>query len=226
MLKKQNLLLTVLLLFLFLVSQSFAGKYKPGTYKGSAYGKKHKEHSGLIEVEVTVDANSIKNIKVLKYEQSVEHKKYGKSVTEVKDKFPAAITKKQSVDVDVVSGATFSSVALELAVARALAKASTKTYKPGTYKGSAMGKKHKDHSGLIEVEVTVDAKSIKDIKITKYDQSVDHKKYGKSVTEAKNKIPAEIKTKQSVDVDGVTKATMSSNAIQLAVAKALEKAAK
>ncbi len=226
MLKKQNLLITMLLLFFFLVSQSFAGKYKPGVYKGSAYGKKHKKHSGIIEVEVTVDANSIKNIKVLKYEQSIEHKKYGKSVTAVKDNIPGKIKSKQSLDVDVVSGATFSSVALELAVARALAKASTKTYKPGTYKGTAMGKKHGDHSGVIEVAVTVDANSIKDIKITKYEQSIDHKKYGKSVTEAKNKIPNEIKAKQSVDVDGVTKATMASNAIQLAVAKALEKAAK
>jgi len=226
MFKSQKALLTLILLFLFLVSQSFAGKYKPGTYKGSAFGKKHKEHSGLIEVEVTVDANSIKNIKVLKYEQSVDHKKYGKSVTETKNNLPGAMVKKQSVDVDVVSGATFSAVALELAVARALAQASTKTYKPGTYKGSALGKKHKKHTGIVEVEVTVDAKSIKDIKILKYDQSVDHKKYGKSVTEAKTKIPAAIKAKQSVDVDGVTKATMSCNAIQLAVAKALEKAVK
>lgn len=218
--------LTLILLFLFLVSQSFAGKYKPGTYKASAYGKKHKEHSGLIEVEVTVDANSIKNIKILKYEQSVDHKKYGKSATEAKDNIPAAIVKKQSVDVDVVSGATFSAVAIELAVARAIEQASTKTYKPGTYKGSALGKKSKKHEGLVEVEVTVDANSIKDIKIVKYDQSVDHKKYGKGTTEAKTKIPNDIKAKQSVNVDGITKATMSVNAIQLAVAKALEKATK
>jgi uncharacterized protein with FMN-binding domain len=226
MFRKKNLFLTMLLLLIFLVSQSFAGKYKAGTYTGSAYGKKHKKHSGLIEVEVTVDANSIKNIKILKYEQSLDHKKYGKSVTATKEKIPAAIVAKQSVDIDIISGATFSSVALELAVARALAKASPKRYKPGTYKGSAYGKKHKKHSGLIEVEVTVDAKNITDLKVTKYDQSVDHKKYGKSVTAAKAKIPADIKSKQSVDVDGITKATMSSNAIQLAVAKALEKAIK
>jgi uncharacterized protein with FMN-binding domain len=224
MFMKRNLFTTALLLFIFLISQSFAGKYKPGTYTGSAFGKKHKNHSGLIEVEVTVDADHIKNIKILKYDQSTDHKKYGKSVTAVKDAIPPAIIKKQSIDIDIVSGATFSSVALELAVARALSKASTKSYKPGTYKGSAIGKKHKKHSGIVEVEVTVNASTITDLKVTKYDQSIDHKKYGKSVKEAKDKIPAQIKAKQSVTADGITKATMSSNAIQLAAAKALEKA--
>ena len=223
--KRFSLLLSVLLLvILFGAGQVFAGIYKPGTYKASAQGKKSKAHSGLVEVEVTVSDSKIEDIKIVTYEQSLDHKKYGPLANEAKDKIPASIIDKQSVDVDVVAKATMSSNAIQLAVSKALEQASLKKYKPGTYKASAQGKKSKAHSGLVEVEVTVSDSKIEDIKIVTYEQSLDHKKYGPLANEAKDKIPASIIDKQSVDVDVVAKATMSSVAIQLAVSKALEQA--
>ena len=214
---------TIFSLLIVLSSDAFA-QYKPGTYKGSAMGRSDKKHSGEIEVEVKVNEKGIEAIKVLKYEQSVDHKKYGKDVVKAQNEVPANMTKKNSVDVDVVSGATMSSIGLNLAVAKALEKASLNKYKAGTYKGASVGRSDKKHSGEIEVEVTVSDKAITDIKVTKYDQSVDHKKYGKPVNEAKEKIPAAVVKGQSIDVDVISDATMSSSGIQLAVAKALEKA--
>ncbi|MCB9247884.1 MAG: FMN-binding protein [Ignavibacteriales bacterium] len=119
-------------------------QYTPGTYKGSAYGRSDKEHNGLVEVEVTVSADKIDDIKVVTYNQSVDHKKYGTPVNEAKTKNPAQILEKQKLDADVVTDATMATTAIELAVAKALQQAVAKKYTPGTYKGSAMGRKIKN----------------------------------------------------------------------------------
>lgn len=94
-------------------------------------------------------------------------------------------------------------------------------YTPGTYTGEAMGRKSKSHSGAVAVEVTVSDSKIEDIQVTEYEQSLDHKKYGPPAKTAGDEIPAAIKNTQSIDVDAVSKATMSSNGIRLAVARAL-----
>nr|WP_320114410.1 FMN-binding protein [uncultured Desulfuromonas sp.] len=220
--KKCVSLLVVTLAMLFLCTSVYAA-YNPGTYTGTALGRKDKKHSGVIKVEVTVSASTIDNIKVVEYEQSVDHKKYGPLVNQVKDEIPAAIVAKQSLDVDGVTKATLASNGLQLAVARALAKA-TASYTPGTYTGTALGRKDKKHSGVIKVEVTVSANAIDNIKVVEYEQSVDHKKYGPLVNQAKDEISAAIVAKQSLDVDGVSGATLASDGLQLAVARALAQA--
>ncbi|MDO9527974.1 MAG: FMN-binding protein [Syntrophales bacterium] len=212
------LALTVVILFGF--GQAFGGMYKAGTYKASAQGKSKKVP---IEVEVTVDASKIKEIKILSHKESVEDKKYGEVVTEALTKFPEAIVKANSIDVDAVAKATITSNAVALAVAKALNKAlvvSTK-YKAGTYKASAQGKSKKVP---IEVEVTVSDSKIKEIKILSHKESVEDKKYGAVVTDALTKYPASIVKANSVDVDAIAQATVTSNAVALAVAKALDKA--
>ncbi len=118
-----SLVIVLSLVVAFGVSQAFAGMYKAGTYKGAAEGRKSKEHSGMVEVEVTVSDSKIEDIKVVTYEQSIDHKKYGPSALKAKDQIPAAIIKKQGLDVDVVAKASVSSRAIELAVAKALEKA-------------------------------------------------------------------------------------------------------
>jgi uncharacterized protein with FMN-binding domain len=201
-----------------------AQKYKAGTYTGVAQGRQDKNHSGLIKVEVTVSETAIKDIKVSAYEQSKEHKVYGPPVIQALNEIPAAILEKQSLQVDGITKATFASNALELAVARALEQAVVKKYTPGTYKGSAYGRKDKEHSGLIEVEVTVSETAITDINVITFEQSKEHKVYGEPVAQAYKQMPDSILQKQSLQVDAVTKATMASDAISLAVARALEKA--
>ncbi len=214
----------LLVVSLFGVDRLLGNQYKPGTYKGSAQGRKDKKHSGLVEVEVTVSDSAITDIKVVTFEQSKEHKKYGPPATKALNEIPPAILEKQSLEVDVVTKATMSSIAIELAVARALDQALIKKYKPGTYKGSAQGRKDKKHSGLIEVEVKVSDSAITDIKVVTCEQSKEHKTYGKYVNTALDTIPAAILKEQALGADVVVKATMTSNAIELAVARALEKA--
>ncbi len=220
--KKNISVLVVIFATLFLCGAAFA-EYRPGTYKGSAIGKKNKKQSGLVEVEVTVSADKIEKITVLTYEQSVGNKKYGRSINQAKEVVPIAIIAKQSVNVDGVARATISSSALQLAVANALHKA-TVAYKPGTYRGTAKGRSDKTHAGSITVEVTVSENKIENIKVLEYEQSVTMKKYGKIVTEAKNKIPAEILARQTLDVDSVAQATLASIGLKLAVARALAQA--
>jgi uncharacterized protein with FMN-binding domain len=222
--KKISIITTITFLLIFSGLSSLFAQYNAGEYTGSAYGRIDKKHNGEIEVKVTVSADKIEKIEVTKYEQSVDHKKYGDLVAEAKTKVPAGILEKQALGVDVVTDATMASNAIELAVAKALDKASTKKYVPGTYKGSAYGRSDKKHNGLIEVEVTVSENKIDDIKVMSYEQSIDHKKYGKPVIEAKTKVPAQIKEKQSLEVDIITDATFAGNAINLAVAKALQQA--
>lgn len=214
----------IILLVVFLNPSIIMAQYNPGTYKASALGRVDKKHSGEVEVEVKVSESKIDDIKINKYEQSADHKKYGAPVTEAKNSIPTKILESQALGVDAVSKATMASNAVELAVAKALYQASVKKYTPGSYKGEAFGRSDKKHNGHIEVEVTVSETKIEDIKVLTYEQSVDHKRYGEPVTEAKTSIPAQILENQSLEVDAVSKATFASNAIDLAVARALEKA--
>lgn len=80
--------------------------YNPGTYTGVAQGK-----AGDIQVQVSFEENRIQNIKVLDEKETPEYA--GKALKEM----PKRITSKQSLDVDVVSGATLTSRGILDAVA-------------------------------------------------------------------------------------------------------------
>jgi uncharacterized protein with FMN-binding domain len=224
--KKSLFMNFIIILFIFFAAGELLAQYTPGTYKGSAIGRADNEHDGLVEVEVTVSESKIENIKVLTYHQSVDHKKYGAIVTEAQTKIPAQILEKQSLETDAITDATMATNAISLAVAKALTQAAAPKFTPGTYKATAMGRSDKEHDGMIEVEVTVSDSKIENINVVKYNQSVDHKKYGASVTEAKAKVPAQVLQKQNLDVDVVTDATFATVALDLAVAKALQQARK
>jgi len=215
------LCVTALLSLSLMAGVAFAAKYKPGTYKGSAVGFTKKGHPGKIEVEVTVDADSIKNINIVTYEQTLKGKR-GDSVKEAKEKVPAEILAKQTVTVDGIAKASMSSDGIKLAVAQALEQATVK-YKDGTYKGTAKGYSKKGHPGKIVVEVTVAGGKISKIDVVEFEQTLKGKR-GDSVKKAKEKVLADILAKQSVAVDSIAKASMSSDGIKLAVANALEQA--
>lgn len=88
------------------------GKYKDGTYQGSAQG-----FGGAINVEVTVENGNISDIQVLSADG--EDASYYNSALSVLD----SIMEKQSAEVDTVSGATYSSTGLINATKQALGKA-------------------------------------------------------------------------------------------------------
>ena len=205
----------------FCSGMSMAATYKPGTYKGEAKGYNKPKHPGKIVAEVTVDANSIKDIKLITFEQT-DKGKQGEAAAKAKAEIPAAIMAKQSLAIDSVAKASPSSVGIELAVAQALEQA-TVAYKDGKYTGKSKGYNNPKHPGEIEVAVTIAGGKIANIELVTFKQT-EKGKQGEAAAKAKAEIPAAIMTKQSLAVDSVAKASMSSDGIKIAVARALEQA--
>lgn len=201
-------------------------KIKDGTYEGQANG-----YRGLVKVSVTVKDHKITAIKVLSNSDDAAF--FNRASTGVIKN----ILDKQSLKVDVVSGATYSSNGIIKAVKNALTgeedKSSAKagassaksagsvgtadesgTYKDGTFTGSASG-----YHGVVKVSVTIKKNKIKSIKVL---EDHDDAAY---FNRAKGTLLPLIVKKQSTNVDAVSGATFSSNGIIKAVRNALSKAA-
>ena len=86
--------------------------YTDGTYEGTGTG-----FGGSVDVKVTIENGQIQNIEITSAENED-----GTYLETAKDVIPK-ILDAQSADVDVVSGATFSSTGIKDAVADALKKA-------------------------------------------------------------------------------------------------------
>ena len=201
-------------------------KIKDGTYEGQANG-----YRGLVKVSVTVKDHKITEIKVLSNSDDAAFFNRA-SVGVIKN-----ILAKQSLKVDVVSGATYSSNGIIKAVKNALTgeedKSSAKagnssaksagsvgtadesgTYKDGTFVGTAAG-----YHGTVKVSVTIKKNKIKSIKILENHDDAAYFNRAKGIL-----LPLMVK-KQSTNVDAVSGATFSSNGIIKAVRNALSKAA-
>ena len=86
--------------------------FKAGTYTSTAKG-----HNGDIKVEVVVDENSIKDVKILEHIESP-------SISDPAiERIPKAIVDGQTLAVDTISGATVTSKAIIVAVTEALKQA-------------------------------------------------------------------------------------------------------
>lgn len=103
---------------MFVGTAAAAVSYTPGTYEGEAIGR-----NGPVKVQVTVAKDRIESIRVVSHNESA-----GLSDAPI-NTLPKTIVDKQSLAVDVFSGATFSSKAVIGAVGNALKKA-TKDIKP------------------------------------------------------------------------------------------------
>ena len=201
-------------------------KIKDGTYEGQAKG-----YRGLVKVSVTVKDHKITAIKVLSNSDDAAFFNRA-SAGVIKN-----ILAKQSLKVDVVSGATYSSNGIIKAVKNALTgeedKSSAKaggssaksagsvgtadesgTYKDGTFIGTASG-----YHGTVKVSVTIKKNKIKSIKILENHDDAAYFNRAKGIL-----LPLMVK-KQSTNVDAVSGATFSSNGIIKAVRNALSKAA-
>lgn len=202
-----------------------AANVADGTYTGSAQGFK-----STITATVTVKDHKITAI-------DIKGNDTPGFFDRAKSGMVPKIIQAQSADVDVVSGATYSSNGIKNAVKKALgqqagatataqrgysaAKKTTtvqappagSTYKDGTYTGTAQG-----FNGPVTVAVT-----IKDNKITAVDVK-SNSDTPQFFNNAKNKVIPEIVKNNSTKVDGYTGATYSSNGIKNATANALNKA--
>ena len=201
---------------------------KDGTYKGSANG-----YGGKVTVNVTVSKKTMTAIDIVSAPGETDS--FFQRAKGVIDEMLTA----QSTDVDVVSGATYSSNGIIGAVKNALfgtesnnataaaanagnaagsapsvSKVSESgTWKDGTYTGSGKG-----FGGTISVKVTV-----KDGKISAIDVTSASGETASYFSKAKGIIPKMI-SGQTTNVDVASGATYSSNGIITAVRNALSKA--
>lgn len=200
-----------------------------GVYKGSATG-----FSGPVTVAVTIMDKKITSIDIL---SSTDDEAFFNRAKGVIDR----IISSQSFDVDVVSGATYSSNGIIGAVKNALTGEKDKTvtgkskqesasesdsssvekaavqdasaYKDGTYYGTGKG-----FAGTMKVKVDISGGKIASI-------SIVSTKDGDSYVKSASSLLDTIVEKQSTNVDTVSGATFSSRGIIAAVRSALSQAA-
>ena len=110
--KKILILLLVTALSLIFFGCGSKALYEPGTYTGGAPGM----HGEDVVLEVTVDKKEIKEINIIENNETP-------GVTDVAfERIPAEIIKGQTLNVDIVTGATYSSKAIIEAATEALKK--------------------------------------------------------------------------------------------------------
>jgi len=181
---------------------------------------------GPVKVEITATADKIIDV------VATGDKETPGIGTKALEELPAAIISKNSIDVDAVSGATVTSDAIKEAARKALESADfgaaeEKESKEETKKaedskdasdsvkatGEAQGL-----GGPVKVEITATADKIIDLVAT------GDKETPGIGTKALEELPEAIISKNSLDVDAVSGATVTSDAIKEAAKKALESA--
>lgn len=181
--------------------------YTPGTYTAAIAGQ-----NGPVKVEVTTSADKILSVKII---DQKETEGIGSKAVAV---LPSEIVKAQSADVQGIAGASVSSAAIKKAVQECLNQAQGKKAAPlalknGTFEGKAYG-----NNGWLTVEVNIKDNKITDIKTpgqreTKYLGDTAIREIGKDVLQY-----------QTLNVDNIAGATVTSTALKTAIAQAIEKA--
>ncbi|MBS1329343.1 MAG: flavocytochrome c [Parasutterella sp.] len=181
--------------------------YTPGTYTAAIAGQ-----NGPVKVEVTTSADKILSVKI------VDQKETEGIGSKAVAALPAEIVKAQSADVQGIAGASVSSAAIKKAVQECLNQAQGKKAAPlalknGTFEGKAYG-----NNGWLTVEVTIKDNKITDINTpgqreTKYLGDTAIREIGKDVLQY-----------QTLNVDNIAGATVTSTALKTAIAQAIEKA--
>lgn len=194
-------------------TQEERGTYIPGTYTATAQG-----FGGDVTVTITVDAESITDVVI---EGAQETDGIGSRAVE---ELPEAIKSAQSEEVDAVAGATITSKAIQTAAGEALARArgeeaggevSVKMV-PGTYTAQAQGFAKAE---LLEVSVTVSEDKIESIEV-----NPDNGETATVLQSAIDLMIPRMIENQSVTVDSICGATVSSNAIKTAAEAAVVEA--
>lgn len=169
-------------------------EYVDGTYEGTTEGA-----HGPLSVEVTITDGNITEVIVLEQEENEE------IAPPALEEIPVAIVEQNSTQVEVVSGASVTSGAIMAAVDNALLPAST------VFQATVEG-----HNGPLTVEVALEEGTITRVEV------VEHEETEGLAEPAIEDTPAAIVENNSTDVDTVSGATITSEAIIEAVNLVLE----
>ncbi len=176
-----------------------------GIYQGRAEGAQ-----GDIVLEIRVENGDIVDLEILE-EQETEH-----LAQPAYEELEAQLLREQTADLDVISGATYTSEAYIEALQQAIDKASLETssdssFEDGTYQGSAQG-----HAGEIELQVIVESGEITEIEVLAQNETAG------LGDEAIDATKAAVIENQSLDVDSISGATNSSVGTVNAIRNALD----
>ncbi len=207
-------LLVVSLIVIAMITGCSKGKsqMKPGEYVVEVKGMQP------MTMKVTLTESEIKAIEIVEQDET-------KGIAdEALNEFPLRLVESQDLTIDTVSGATITSDAVVEGVKMAIKEAGgnpdefgaptgTLEYKEGTYTGKAEG-----HNGEIVVEVEFSKDEIKNITVK---ESSETEHLSDLVYEL---MPKEIVEEQSLNVDTVTGATVTSSAYKNAIKDAVKQA--
>ncbi len=207
----KKLLILVLSLLMAASMVACGSDVKEETFEASASG-----FGGEVAVKVTFKGEDITKVEV---SGPNETSGIGSNAVE---QLPAKIEEADSADVDVISGATITSEAIKSAVRKAIKLKNGETdsgisFTAGTYTATVTG-----YRGEITGEVTFDETSIVSVTVTNCGDTLGIA-YGTSTTPVEA-LTAKIVETQSLGVDTVVGATVSSNAIIAMVADAAAQA--
>ncbi len=177
------------------------GKMTPGTYTGTAQG-----FGGPIVVEATVTADAITAVKVTGDQETQD---IGKAALNRL----GYLARTEGLEMDAVTGATYTSRGVKDALSVALAKATGKTVglpADGKYTVNAIG-----HEGYIVVSTMFKDGKIMSVAINSQSETEGIGTY------AIDRMPSRFVPAQSFNVDAVGGATVSSAAIKQGVAEAI-----
>lgn len=169
-------------------------EYVDGTYEGTAEGA-----HGPLTVEVTITDGNITEVIVLEQEENEE------IAPPALEEIPVAMVEQNSTQVEVVSGASVTSGAIMAAADNALLEASL------VYQATVAG-----HNGPMTVEVALEEGTITRVEVVEHDETEG------LADPALEETPAAIVENNSTDVDTVSGATVTSEAIIEAVNLVLE----
>lgn len=180
--------------------------YTPGRYVARAMGI-----GGPVEVAVTVDASKILDVAIVADKETEAIG--GAAVKGMREKIIAT----QGAEVDSISGATRTCDAVREALAETLAEAkgqkAAKAIVDGKYVTRAMG-----HEGFVNVATVFRGGAIESCKVITHEETMGIGNY------AAARVPERIVKAQSLAVDSVSGATVTSSAIKAAVALAVKNA--
>ncbi len=184
--------------------------YTPGTYTGEAAG-----YGGNVSVTITVDASSITDVTV---EGADETPTIGGAALE---ELAGQLKEAQDSEIDGVTGATITSTAVKTAAKSALNQAMGKenssekaALTDGVYSVKSTGY---SWTGMIAADVTIKDGQIQDIAITEEHES-DTAEIGQTAFDL---LIPRLLEHQSLAVDSVSGATVTSNGIKSCVSEAI-----